>query len=214
MAKMGIFFAWILFAYPSLAKDFGVYGHVFLIEEEDLLEVILSKLKALETKGDLEAHKEKVIKKSLEALQHPKSLKLPRANQDRTFTYDPSYSYPNTLKDHNGQVFYTKGTVFNPLDKFSLSKDLVFVDGDDSEQMEWLNTNYLKNKSNISQKPLKVILVGGPIFEWMKKLNRPLYYDQKGVLIEKLGIKAVPAIVTQEGKSLKIQEIKVKGNSS
>jgi conjugal transfer pilus assembly protein TraW len=41
----------------------------------------------------------------------------------------------------------------------------------------------------------------------MKAWRTPVYYDQQGVLTRRLGIKQVPAIVSQEGQRLRIDEL-------
>ena len=41
----------------------------------------------------------------------------------------------------------------------------------------------------------------------MKAWRTPVYYDQQGVLTRRLGIKQVPAIVSQEGRRIRIDEL-------
>jgi len=36
-----------------------------------------------------------------------------------------------------------------------------------------------------------------------------VFFDQQGLLVRRLGIRQVPALVTQEGKRLRIDELKV-----
>jgi conjugal transfer pilus assembly protein TraW len=67
--------------------------------------------------------------------------------------------------------------MINPLDYVTLSKELLFVDGRDVEQVAWALT-----------------------------FERPLYFDQKGLLTRRFQIAAVPASVTQEGRRLRIRE--------
>jgi conjugal transfer pilus assembly protein TraW len=43
--------------------------------------------------------------------------------------------------------------------------------------------------------------------ELMKKHNVRFYFDQKSILTLKLGITQVPAIVTQNGMKLRIEEL-------
>ncbi|OHT22475.1 hypothetical protein A3Q29_21915 [Providencia stuartii] len=50
----------------------------------------------------------------------------------------------------------------------------------------------------------KVILTGGDIKVATEQLNTRIYFDQKGSLTRQLGVKYVPAVVTQEGERLKI----------
>jgi len=54
---------------------------------------------------------------------------------------------------------------------------------------------------------VKPILVGGSYVGLMKSWGTPVFYDQEGTLVRKLGISAVPAIVSQEGLRLRIDEV-------
>ena len=56
----------------------------------------------------------------------------------------------------------------------------------------------------------KPILVGGSYMDLMRSWKLRLYYDQEGVLVRKFGITAVPAIVSQEGQRLRIDEVLIK----
>ena len=57
------------------------------------------------------------------------------------------------------------------------------------------------------QGKVKVILTGGSYLELMRHWKRPVFYDQQGQLTDQLGIRHVPALVTQEGRRLRIDEI-------
>ena len=56
---------------------------------------------------------------------------------------------------------------------------------------------------------VKPILVGGSYLDLMKRWNKQVFYDQDGTLVRKFGITAVPAIVSQEGRRLRIDEVPV-----
>ena len=47
----------------------------------------------------------------------------------------------------------------------------------------------------------------GSYLELMRRWKRPVFFDQQGTLTDKLGIRHVPALVSQEGKRLRIDEI-------
>jgi len=111
---------------------------------------------------------------------------------------------PYDLKDHEGRVFQEKGTMVNPLEMHSLKCPLLFVDGDDSQQVAWAIRQHQAAES--LHKP-KIILVQGSPFELSKKLNLPIYFDQSGVLVKKLGISCVPARLYQQEKTLTIEEV-------
>jgi conjugal transfer pilus assembly protein TraW len=116
---------------------------------------------------------------------------------------------PQDITDHRGQLIHAKGTKINPLETVSLSQDLIFFDGDDEEQVAWV-----KGKMSIdgpqdssSSKQYKVILVKGPPLSLSEEWGLPIFFDQGGVLTKKLGITHVPALVSQEGLHLRIEEI-------
>ena len=194
------------FSKAELQKDFGVVGTTFDIIEEDLLEVIENKLKKLNEDGSLQKYQQKIALEAQEKIKRPKPVEgVKHTTKARSFTYDPSITVPYDLKDHQGEIFHAKGAKVNPLDSKSLSKPLVFIDGDDGLQVEWA----------IGQEPhALIILTKGSPFELMEKLNQPFYFDQEGVLTKKLGILQVPAKVTQQEKHLLIEEITLQKEGS
>ena len=191
----------LLLSFPTLAKDLGVHGATFEIQERDLLVVIQEKLQKLSDSGELAKHQEKMLAATEKKLKTPKPLDhLQRAQTTRRFLYDPTLVVPQDLKDHHGRVFQKKGTKLNPLDQMGLKKLLVFIDARDTEQVAWL-----KRQKDLFEHG-KVILTGGSPFELMEEWGRPLYFDQGGALTEKLGIWATPAVVRQSGKVLEVLE--------
>ena len=57
---------------------------------------------------------------------------------------------------------------------------------------------------------IKPILTGGSYLDLMKSWRIPVYYDQHGVLTRRLGIAQVPALVSQEGWRLRIDELQAR----
>lgn len=199
------------------AADLGTHGHTFEIIEPDLLKQIEGKLQTLAKNGELSKHNDILMEKAKKALDFPEPVKgmtrlAPEshrgATKERVFYYDPSITVPYDLKDHEGKVFHKVGTRINPLKFKSLSAPLVFIDGNDQEQIAWVETTYLKlpNDSNIHKFP-KIILTSGSPFQLMERWDQPIYFDQGGRLTKKLGIKHGPAVINQEGLKLKITEI-------
>jgi conjugal transfer pilus assembly protein TraW len=90
----------------------------------------------------------------------------------------------------------------NPLDTVSLSKQLLFIDARDASQVGRAKTTLEERQGKV-----KLILTGGSYLDLMRRWKRPVFYDQQGQLTEKLGIRHVPALVSQEGKRLRIDEI-------
>ena len=62
-------------------------------------------------------------------------------------------------------------------------------------------------KVDAAYNEVKVILTGGSYLDLMRRWQRPVFYDQQGNLTTKLGIRQVPALVTQDGRRLRIDEL-------
>ena len=195
-----------LFACSSvlLAQDLGIVGPVYPIAEQDMLLTIEQRLKALEESGEL-ARIEKDAKARYRAyVERPEGVHLPRAKKNRTYYVDPSLTVPYDIRDHEGRIIHPAGTTVNPLDYITLSKRLLFFDGDDPLQIEWARTILGKYSGQIIP-----ILTNGPALTLMKDWEIRLYFDQHGRLAERFGIKSVPALVSQDKKQLKVDEISI-----
>ena len=189
---MAYFLRLLLFLLPlsASAKDFGTRGTLFNIQEECLLTVLEKKLLSL-------SNVEFATEKALESIKVPKGLSLPLASANRSFTFDPSIVVQESIKDGKGNVIVPKGTRYNPLITHSLNTPLLFFNGGDPIQLKWA-------KSELNS--LWILTDGSPI-EMEKIEGIPIYFDQGGQLIKKLGIKAIPAKVSQENDHLKVEEI-------
>ena len=192
-----------LFACSSvlLAQDLGIVGPVYPIAEQDMLLTIEQRLQALEESGELARIEEDAKARYRAYVERPKGVHLPRAKKNRTYYVDPSLTVRYDIRDHEGRIIYPAGTTVNPLDYITLSKQLLFFDGDDPAQIEWA-------RSVIDSDPLRVkpILTNGPIMALMKEWKLRLYFDQRGKLTERFRIQRVPATVSQEEKRLKVVE--------
>lgn len=185
------------------AKDLGVFGEVFEIEEADLLEVIQGKLADLEKSGELQNHQAKIARKTQEIIERPNAVAgITHTTKPRTFIYDPSITLTSDIADHEGRVFAAKGERINPLNYRSMTKPLLFIDGDEGDHLTWAF-------SQIKLHPqAKIILVKGAPLQIMQEMGMQVYFDQHGKITNKLGITQVPAKVTQQGDYLQIEEVK------
>ena len=175
------------------AKDYGVFGEVFDIAELDLIDQIKERLQNLERNGTLKDIQQEIQREVVKNVKTPKPLmNIRNTEHPRTFEFDPTIELTVDLKDHKGKVFAKKGTKYNPLDIISFKKPLIFIDGDDANQVKWAITKMDKFKLS------KITLVKGSPLELQEKLGIPIYFDQYGTLTKRIGIKQVPAIVMQE----------------
>ena len=195
----GICYIGGLFAVVSEAhaQDFSIQGHVFEIIEQDFLEVINAKLKAI----DWNKFNKKIQNKTKDYIENPKEVTgVKRAKEAKEYFYDPTYVLEQDIKDHNGNLIHPAGTQVNPLEITSLREALIFIDGNDEIQVKFALKQYQEKNEK-----LKIILVKGSPLKIQRKEKIWIYFDQAGVLTTKLGINEVPALVTQESLRLKIQ---------
>lgn len=201
------------------AKDFGVHGTIYPIEEQDPIALIHQKLKEMEKRGELEQHNKELQKRTKETIERPKPVKgITKAEKNRVFYFDPTYVVKEDIKDHAGQIIYQKGSKVNPLETVSLPYSLLFINGDDEQQKNWAKEQLQKACNNASDPKdslkscpggniPKIILVKGAPLSLAEEWSMPVCFDQAGNLTKKLGIKHIPALVTQEKKLLRIEEI-------
>nr|WP_066769215.1 type-F conjugative transfer system protein TraW [Croceicoccus mobilis] len=184
---------------PASARDYGQQGTVWAIAEPDLLAQIHARLAALEASGETRKLNERLKQRTIARVNRPNPVAgLARAETPRSWLFDPTISVSEAITDDKGRVVIAAGTRVNPLDSVSLRQPLVFLDGDDPEQLAWATRTY-SNKA-------KFILVAGAPLELMKSRQRRFWFDQDGKLVHRFGIRAVPAVVEQQGRQLQIRE--------
>ena len=182
-----------------LARDYGQRGTVFPVIERDLLEQIHSRLTQMERSGETARLNEDLKRRTIARVNRPDPVAgIVRASEARRWQFDPTITLAADIRGAKGELIHAAGTRVNPLDSVGLRADLLFLDGDDPDQLAWA----LKQTVNA-----KLILVKGAPLELMKARQRRFYFDQGGKLTERFGIRSVPARVRQQGRLLEISEI-------
>ena len=198
-----VLIAMLAFARASSAENLGVIGPVYEIAEASLLEVILAQLKRAQASGELAKLEQDARRKVIRAIKQPAPVNsVTKTTRARTFYFDPSIVVPYSITDADGRVIVSPGTWVNPLDTVSLSKRLLFFDGRDPAQVTRARTLIAQHGARV-----KLILTGGSYLDLMQAFALPVFYDQGGALVEKLQIQQIPALVTQDGKRLRIDEL-------
>ena len=193
----------VLVAFTAQAQDLGVIGPVYPIAEPSLLDVILAKLRDAEATGALAKLHRDARTGITRSIENPAPIaKITKTSRARSFYFDPSIVVPAAITDADGKVLIAPGTRVNPLDTVSMSKQLLFIDARDAAQVGRAKTLVDERGGKV-----KVILTGGSYMDLMRRWKRPVFFDQQGQLTDKLGIRHVPALVTQEGKRLRIDEL-------
>ena len=185
------------------AEDLGAIGPTYPIAEQNLLDVIMARLREKERSGELQKAEQQARERATQSVMTPKPVAgLRRAETARTTYFNPTFTLDRNIVDEHGALLFPAGLRKNPLDVVSMSKHLLFFDARDPRQVARARELIERYQGRV-----KPILVGGSAMNLMHAWNSRVYYDQEGLLTRKLGITAVPAIVSQEGSRLRIDEL-------
>ncbi len=182
--------------------DLGVIGQTYEIAEPDMLKGFYSKLREAEANGKMAEVEAQMKERFVAHANRPKGVTLPRAQEQRVRYYDPTMVLSQDIIDHQGNVLWPAGTTVNPLEYIAMRRQWLFFNGDDPEQTAWAHA-YLNRYPN----QVRPILTQGAVLDLSEAWQVRVYFDQQGKYVEKFGIKAVPAVISQEGNKLRIDEI-------
>ena len=195
----------MLGATGARAMDLGVIGPTYEISEPHLLQMIEQRLRAKERSGELGRLEAQVRERGIATVKNPPPVTGLRATETvRTFYFDPSFTLDRNILGPQGELLFAAGTRKNPLEVVSLSRHLLFFDARDPRQV-----GRARQLIALYQGRVKPILVGGSYLDLMQSWHVPVYYDQQGLLTRRLGITQVPALVSQDGLRLRIDELAV-----
>jgi len=181
------------------AKDVGTWGDTWPVAEQSFLSLIHDRLQSLQDSGQLAGLQQQFQRRVEQHTLRPAPVEgLKTDAQAHTRWYDPTFEAGQDVADAQGQVFIHKGERVNPLDTLPFSTTLYFIDGDDKRQIAWMKAQTPPTLT------YRVILVNGNIRDAADSLSERMYFDQQGVLSRKLGLNYIPAVVTQDGRRLKI----------
>jgi len=187
---------------PAAAIDAGRVGPVYGIRETDFLDEIAKTVKAKVDSGEWKKLQDEARRRATAGLANPRPIAgIATATTRRTWLFDPSVVLSKSIPDANGRVMYPAGTRVNPLDTVSLPQPLLFFDGRDPQQITVALGLFRHYKGAVTP-----ILVAGSWQKLGREWKRQVYFDQQGKMVQQLGIQAVPALVTQEDRALRIEE--------
>lgn len=182
----------------AYGKNLGTIGMTYPIVEPDLVEEIKASIDYEKLAKVMEENRQNYKAKDIYA--------LPAAGRDRTFFVDMTYTLDHDIANENGEIMYQRGLTWNPLDYVSLPGGLVVINSEDRKQVEWfVKSPYNKNRQQ------KLLISAGLAAPLIKQLNRPVFYLTK-TIADRLQLAAVPCVITQNGKKMMVQEIKIDGS--
>ena len=190
---------------PTLAgaADLGTLGPTYGIAEPHLLNFIEQRLRDKERSGELQRLMQEAQSRGIDAVKRPQPVAGVRATETaRTFYVDPTFTLDRNVVDAQGRLLFAAGTRKNPLEVVSLSKRLLFFDARDQRQVARARELIASYGGKV-----KPILIGGSYLDLMKAWRVAVYFDQQGTLTRRFGIRQVPALVSQEGQRLRVDEM-------
>jgi len=198
---------WLLLwqALPAIAEDLGTIGPTYPIAEPNLLDDLQRRLRAKQASGELDALIAQARHRGEAAVRQPPAVAgLVATRTPRTFYFDPTFTLDRNILDAQGHLLFAAGMRKNPLDVVSLSFHLLFFDGRDPRQRDQARQLIVHYAGRI-----KPILVAGSYLDLMQAWRLPVYFDQLGRLTHRFGITQVPALVSQDGTRLRIDELEI-----
>ena len=189
----------------ATAKDLGVRGATWPVAEPDLLEAIEARLLGMQRSGELVRLEREARERTRAKLEEPDPVPgIAPATEERSRLLDPAITVAREIRTADGALLAAAGTRVNPLERMTLFRDLLFVDGRRGAEIAWA----LAREAD-GARPARIVLLAGRPLELMRRHRRPFYFDQGGRLAARFGIAATPSLVAQAGTLLRITEIPV-----
>ena len=186
-------------AMPVSAKDLGVWGEVWPIEEPDLLVQVEDALTRLEASGELADMNEAARVRARERLESPPPVPgIAPATEPRSWLHDPAIVVAEDVVGPGGVLVARAGTRIEPLSHRPMTQTLLFIDGTRPVEVQWALAQVA---------PTRIVLLAGRPLDLARQHGRAFYFDQGGRLTKKFGLEATPARMRQEGLKLRIAEI-------
>ncbi len=188
-----------LAAGTAAAKDLGVRGAVWPIEEPDLLREIEARLKAMEDTGEADRMRREAVERARERVEAPPRVAgVAPARFLRIRRFDPTVTVEQDIRTAEGTLVAARGTRINPLERRPLTRELLFIDGARPVEVDWALAR---------DKPSVIVLLAGRPLDLTRAHGRAFFFDQGGRLARRLGVVATPSLVAADGVFLRITEV-------
>lgn len=168
-------------------SDLGVYGPTEQIGEKSMLELIYERIAKVDWRA-------KASEISERALRYD-GFDIPTSKEDNSYYIDPSIVLADDIKDESGKVVFPAGTTVNPVDVIPLTGRYIFINGDDPAQVKFALADDYR----------MMILVKGNVKKLMKGQTKR-FFIANDMLIKKYAISAVPSIISQEQRYIRVDQ--------
>lgn len=182
------------------AENLGQQGQVSPLDK-DAREQLKDRVRQI-PQAQIDRYWSEFRDKNIDAIVNPKSLGIRTDLAVRLLEKVPLFTMPFDALDEKGKVLVKRGTQIRPLEINPLSWGLVFIDGQDPNQVRFAIEQARKRR-------LKIVLTAGSAYKlrqqykdasWLGATKSiPFYFDQKKMVINQLqqlygiSISSVPA---------------------
>lgn len=179
-------------------------GQTYPIAEKHAIRDIQDRLKEKERSGELARFQQEAQERINHAALNLAPVEGLAAVAKPSVRYvEPSYTLPESVYDHEGNLIAPAGTVVKPLEIAPIPFKMLFFDGRDPKQVD-IARRLAKEHGD----SFLTILTAGDWYGLSAELNRAVYYDQQGRMSAGFGLTEIPALVAQEGNRLRIEAVK------
>ncbi|MRN39288.1 conjugal transfer protein TraW [Neisseria sp. N95_16] len=179
-------------------------GPTYPIAEKHAIREIQTRLKERQDSGELERMQREVQERiNRSALNLAPVEGLETAEKSSVRYFEPSYTLPENIYDHENRIIATAGTVIKPLEVAPIPFKMFFFDGREPAQVD-LAAKLAKEHGEA----FMPILTAGDWYELSARMNQAVYYDQQGKMSRSFQLSEVPSLVSQEGQRLRIEAMK------
>jgi len=190
-----------IFIFAAATKVYTT-GDTFEFAENNMIDEITQSIE--NNRPQIEKNLTQMKKSGKEKIKDfkPKDmLTMTPAPKNDIFYPDMRYTNPENIYDNDGRIIYPKGFTFNPLNFQTMSTQLIIIDGNNEDELEWVQSN--KYTNNVKY---QILLSDGNYQEISKKLNQHVFYCVPQIS-EKFELKHTPSIVRQIGNKMEVKEI-------
>ena len=147
------------------AKDLGVRGATWPVAEPDLLAQIEARLVEMERSGALARLEDEARDGARRMLEEPEPAPgIVPARESRSRLWDPAITVARDIRTADGVLIAAAGTRVNPLERVTLARDLLFVDGRRRAEIAWALAH---------ERPAKIVLLAGRPLALMRQHAGP-----------------------------------------
>ncbi|MDI9335457.1 MAG: hypothetical protein QM520_00265 [Gammaproteobacteria bacterium] len=191
----------LLLSLPKLAMAEEVIASVYPVIEPNMATEIQQRLQSKATQI-AEWQQRLAEKVQLRVAQPHEGPVLSKSKKPTSYYFNPSIKASTSFLAPDGQTLIKAGDTFNPLQFVPLRQNLIFFSANDAQQIQ-----HISSLTGLDTLRWKFIVTTGAYIPLQKLWKIQLYFDQYGIISQKLGLKHIPAVVKQEGNVLRIDEL-------